>query len=292
MASLDDIARIVEEVARRVGPAVARVGRAGNGVVVADGRVLTNAHNVRGPEARVSLPGTAGLSATVLGTDHDGDLAVLGADTPAGVAPAAVSAPVRLGSAVLAVAATEDGPRVSVGFVSALGRTFHGPRGRRIGGAIEHTAPLAPGSSGSALVDAQGALVGLNTHRLGAGFYLAIPTDAALLERAEALGRGDAPERPVLGVAVAPAWAARRMRAAVGLEPRDGVLVREVAPGSPAEAAGIAVGDLIVASDERPIVDADDLADAIDAAADGRLELVCLRGAEERRATVSLAARP
>ena len=60
----------------------------------------------------------------------------------------------------------------------------------RIGGSIEHTAPLAPGSSGGPLLDADGRLVGLNTNRIGEGFYLALPADGALRERVVAfLGR-------------------------------------------------------------------------------------------------------
>ena len=85
---------------------------------------------------------------------------------------------------------------------------------------------LAPGSSGGALLDTTGNLVGINTNRIGEGFYLALPADAALRERIEALGRGESPEPTRLGVAVAPAHVARRMRRAVGLPERDGVLVR------------------------------------------------------------------
>ena len=58
-------------------------------------------------------------------------------------------------------------------------------------GALEHTAPLAPGSSGSPLADASGRVVGINTSRIGGGFYLALPTDAALRARVDALVRGD-----------------------------------------------------------------------------------------------------
>ena len=79
--------------------------------------------------------------------------------------------------------------------MSAVERAFRGPGGRRIAGSIEHTAPLAPGSSGGALLDADGRLVGLNTNRIGDGFYLALPADGALRERVDALGRGEEPKR-------------------------------------------------------------------------------------------------
>ena len=72
------------------------------------------------------------------------------------------------------------GPRVTFGFVSGTGRSFRGPRGRRVAGAVEHTAPLMPGSSGGPVVDLAGNLLGINTNRLGNGFYLAIAADAVV----------------------------------------------------------------------------------------------------------------
>ena len=139
------------------------------------------------------------------------------------------------------------GPRVTFGFVSGTGRSFRGPRGRRVAGAVEHTAPLMPGSSGGPVVDLAGNLLGINTNRLGNGFYLAIAADATLRDRVNALGRGESPKRRRLGVGLAPSHVARRLRAAVGLPEREGLLVREVEDDSPAAKAGIAEGDLLVA---------------------------------------------
>ena len=170
--------------------------------------------------------------------------------------------------------------------MSSVERAFRGPGGRPISGSLEHTAPLAPGSSGSPLVDADGALVGLNTNRVGEGFYLALPTDAALKARVDALARGESRERPTLGIAVAPAHVARRLRRSVGLPERDGVLVRGVEPGSPAEAAGIAEGDLLVAAGGRTIDDVDALHEILrDTGLP--LEVTLVRGTEERTVTVA-----
>ncbi len=143
--------------------------------------------------------------------------------------------------------------------MSSVARAFRGPGGRRISGSLEHTAPLAPGSSGGPLLDAAGALVGLNTNRVGEGFYLALPADETFRVRVEALARGESSERPRLGIAVAPAHVARRLRRSVGLPERDGARVRGVEPGSAAAAAGIREGDLIVAAAGRPVADVDDL---------------------------------
>ena len=108
-----------------------------------------------------------------------------------------------------------------------------------------------------------GKFVGLNTNRIGEGFYLALPADAALAARVDALGRGESPKRLRLGVAIAPSHVARRLRRSVGLAERDGILVRGVEEGSLAEAAGVEAGDLIVSAGGKPIGDADDLFDAL-----------------------------
>jgi serine protease Do len=178
---------------------------------------------------------------------------------------------------------------VTPGFVSATARSFRGPRGRRVGGALEHTAPLPRGSSGGPLVDADGRLVGINSVRVDGGLILAIPTDSALRERVDALARGETPKRVRLGVAIAPPRVARKLRHAVGLPERDGVLVRAVEDGSAADRAGIERGDLIVAAGGREIDRVDRLYEALDGARDeGSLELTVVRGTDERTIAVSL----
>jgi serine protease Do len=171
---------------------------------------------------------------------------------------------------------------VTFGFVSGIERTFRGPRGHRITGSLEHTAPLLPGSSGGPVLNADGQLLGINTNRLGEGFYLAIPADEALRGRADALARGESAASPRLGVAIAPGHVARRLRRAVGLPDTDGLLIREVAQDTPAARAGLAQGDLIVAAAGRPVGTPDDLFDALQAAQGGTIELSIVRGTDER----------
>jgi serine protease Do len=178
------------------------------------------------------------------------------------------------------------GLRATFGQVSATGRSFRGPRGRRIGGSLEHTAPLPRGSSGGPLVDGEHRLLGLNSIRLEGGLILALPADAAMQRRAEALAAGKATERPRLGIALAPARAARRMRAAVGLPERDGLLVRGVVGDSPAAKAGVERGDLLVGVNGNPLSSVDELFDALEAG--GGLKLDVLRGNEERTVEVPL----
>jgi serine protease Do len=288
MSVLTELQEAVAAVAAAAAPSVVGIGarNRGSGVVIGDGSILTNAHNLRGGEVTVRFADGRTTRGTVSGVDWDGDLAVVSVDT-AGATPIswAAGGP-TIGSPVFAAAATPSGAaRVSVGFVSSVERAFRGPGGRRISGSLEHTAPLAPGSSGSALLDADGALVGLNTNRVGEGFYLALPADGALKARVDALARGESKERPRLGIAVAPAHVARRLQRSVGLPERDGVLVRAVEDGSPAAAAGIAEGDLLVAAGGSPVDDVDALHELLRDAG-FPLEITLVRGTEERTVTV------
>jgi serine protease Do len=293
MAVLEELGEAVASVAEKVGNSAVRVGggwRGGSGVVIGTGAVLTNAHNVRSDELTVTFADGRQVAGTVAGIDVDGDLAVVSVDTGSTPAIEWSSAAAHIGTPVFAVTLNGSGPRVTFGFVSSVARAFRGPRGRRISGSLEHTAPLVSGSSGSALVDADGHLVGLNTNRLGGGFYLALPADDSLRSRVDALQRGESAERPRLGVGIAPSWVARRMRRAVGLPDREGVLVRDVEEGSPAARAGIAEGDLIIEAAGKPIREPDDVYDALGSVAAGQtMAIKIVRGTEERSVEVSFA---
>jgi serine protease Do len=278
----------VADTAARVGPAVVGIGRGwgrGSGVVVAPGQVLTVAHVLRGDEVAVAIGGEV-MEGRVLGADPDLNVALLAVDT-GDVDPVAwADERPEPGASVFALADPGGrGLRTTFGMVSATGRGFRGPRGRRVTGSIEHTAPLPRGSSGGPLVDPDGRLLGLNAVRRDGGFILALPADAALRRRVEELARGEVGERPRLGVALAPPRVARRLRSAVGLPERDGLLVRAVVDGSPAAAAGLERGDLLVRAGDRELASMDDLFDALDAAGD-TLSLVVVRGTEDRELRV------
>lgn len=288
MAILDELSTAIRTVHDQAGSSVVGIGQRirGSGVVIADGRVLTNAHNLRGDEVTVTFRDGRTTRGSVRGVDADGDLAVIEVDTAGATALAWSESEAAIGDVVFGLASTGAGAaRVTAGTVSAIEQTFRGPGGSRIGGSLEHTAPLASGSSGGPLVDAGGALLAINTNRIGEGFYLARPADAALRERIDSLARGESVSRPRLGIAVAPSMVARRLRRSVGLTDREGLLVRGVEDGSPADRAGIREGDLLVEAAGKPVTDPDSLYQLL-----GEhglpIELKIVRGDEERSVSV------
>jgi serine protease Do len=291
MTIFDEIQASIARLAEDAGPSVAGIGQRwgiGSGIVLGAGRVLTNAHNVRGSQATVTFADGRTAEGNVTGHDVDGDLAVIEADT--GQVPAlpwATAAP-AIGTPVFALANPGGrGLRVTFGTVSGIDRSFRGPRGMRITGSLEHTAPLLPGSSGGPVLDTQGQLLGINTNRLGEGFYLAIPADEALRGRVDALARGESVKRPQLGITITPGHVARRLRRAVGLPDTEGLLIRDVAEDSPAARAGLAPGDLIVAAAGQPVRTVDDLSGALQTAGE-TIELNVLHGTDERSIQVAL----
>jgi serine protease Do len=286
MTIFDEIQASIARLAEDAGSSVVGIGQRwgiGSGVVLGEGRVLTNAHNVRGSQVTVTFADGRTAEGTVAGHDIDGDIAVIGADT--GQVPAlpwATGAP-AIGMPVFALANPGGrGLRVTFGSISGIDRTFRGPRGLRITGSLEHTAPLLPGSSGGPVLDAGGQLLGINTNRLGEGFYLAIPADGALRGRIDALARGESVKPPQLGITITPGHVTRRLRRAVGLPDAEGLLIRDVAEDSPAARAGLASGDLIVGAAGQPVGTIDDLSGALRAASGGTIELKVIRGTDER----------
>jgi serine protease Do len=280
-----DIAGIAE----RVGGSVVGIGirRGGSGVVIGPGRVLTLARNVGGVDHVEVYAGGEDLTGRVIGRDEQVDAAIIAieADLPAITWS---DAHAGLGTPVVALGDPAGrGLRATPGVVASAPRSVRGPRGRLIEGVLEHTAPLPRGSGGGPLVDADGHVLGLNAVRRPGGLILAWPA-SVLRPAAEALAAGTHRPPHRLGIAVATPAVARRLRAAVGLPPADGLLVQGVREGSAADAAGVRRGDLIVEAAGRPVAGIDDLYAALDDAGPGTLPLGVLRGADRVELTATL----
>jgi S1-C subfamily serine protease len=274
------------------GPTVVRIGRQGGrgcGIVVAEGAVLTNAHNLRDRTTEVTFANGRAVQGEVRAVDVDADLVVLSVDTTGSPTALWAEATAEAGAPVYAVVRTPNGGiRVTEGIVSSLDAELRGPRGRKAAHALEHTAPLSQGSSGSPVLDEGGRVVGVTSARLEHGFSLALPADADLRARVDALLRGESRRPRTLGIGLAPAEVSARLRASVGLAPREGLLVRAVDPDAPAAAAGVQAGDLVVGAGGAPVASVDDLHRALDAAGD-TLELALVRGNEDLTVVVAFA---
>jgi serine protease Do len=288
---INELESAARTVAASAANAVVQLGRDGRGTgfVVADGKVLTNAHNLRNATIQVAFANGSEIQGQVHAVDPEGDLAVISVDTTGSHALVWSDQLPEQGSLVLALSPSQTTLRVTFGMVSATDRTFTGPRGRTINGSIEHTAPLARGASGGPLLSIDGRVVGINTHRLGDGFYIALPADANLQARVAKLISGESVSPRRLGVALATPEVAAQLRKSVGLPERSGLLVRSVQADAPGANAGIQEGDLLVGAGGQSLGVVADLENALDALTGSTIEIQLVRGVEEQTVTVSFA---
>jgi putative serine protease PepD len=284
-------------VVARALPSVVQIRSArglGSGVVLdAAGHVVTNAHVVAGADRfRVTLVDGSQDSATLRGAFVEGDLAVvqLHAARPR-PATFADSSSVRVGDYALAIG-NPLGLRSSVtqGIVSSTSRTVPEGGGVALPAVIQTSAPINPGNSGGALVDSEGAVIGIPTlaatdpqlggAAVGIGFAIASNTVRSVASQLVARGRVLHSGRAWLGV---------ELRTLAG----RGVVVADTAAGGPAARAGLRAGDVIVRIMGRPTTSVDDVAAAIAAQRPRRAITIEARGPRGTRSlTVRLGKLP
>src|SRR5215217_3932585 len=306
--ALDAYSRAVRQVTEKLEPAVISVGLpngrgGGSGVVLGadDGTAtaVTNAHVVRGLRRaggrrgspggiEVTLSGGSPVPAEVLGDDPPSDLAVVRfvpEDEPT-IATLGDAGNLVVGQLVVAIGNPLGFQRsVTTGVVSALGRSIRGESGRMIENVIQTDAAINPGNSGGPLADASARVVGINTAIIGGaqGIGFAVPVSGTFRRVIFTLVTEGRVRRAYLGVVVE----SRPPQLRNGFE--GGAGVRNVAPNSPAERAGLKPQDVIVGFGEEPVRSNDDLLNLLDESAIGRdVDLRVLRGDRER----TLRARP
>ncbi len=263
----------------------------GSGVLVTpDGYALTNSHVVHGSAGiEATLADGRTLLADLVGDDPASDLALLrlSSDGKFPCAHLGDSNSLRVGDYAIAVGSPYGlSFTVTSGIVSALGRTLGGAQGRAIEGVIQTDAPLNPGNSGGPLLDSEGRVIGINTAVFmpAQGLCFAIPSNTASFVIAEFLRHGRV-RRAWLGLGVEEVLLPARVVSVNALEHARGVAVRGIEKESPAAAAGLIPGDIIVGLDGRPVQSVADLHRMLDGEALGReLELTILRkGRKETR---------
>jgi len=291
--ALDAYSQVVAGVAELLLPRVAAVrlhrrnrpGEASGSAVMltAEGHLVTNAHVVGhadAGEATFADGDTARLD--VVGRDRLSDLAVLRADRTEPLAPPTYRDvdDLRIGSLVVAVGNPLGlAGSVTAGVVSGLGRSLPvrtRAATRIVEDVIQTDAALNPGSSGGALADSRGRVVGINTAVAGVGLGLAVPVNATTRRILDALLRDGRVRRAYLGLVTSPAplppeWAARTGQ-------RSALRVAEVVAGSPAAGSGLRAGDMVLAVAGSPLGDAQSLQRLLfEEAIDNRMEITVLR---------------
>ena len=283
MQLLQSFSNAVTELADGVSPSVVNVSagrRGGTGLVWSeDGLVVTASHVVgHSPAPTVTMQDGRELQARVVGRDPYADVALLRVDasglTPVGLGSAGG---IKVGQFVLALA-NASGRRVSAtsGMITSLRRGMRGFWGIMVEDAVVSDAKLNPGYSGGPLVDAAGKLLGLNVAYL-AGRGVAVSVDS-LKETVGRISKEGGVKKGYLGVVVEPIELPEDVARSKEVGQDEGLLVRSVEAGSPAKAAGVAVGDIILKLEDSRATDEYGLHKALSQDVVGRqLRLTVLR---------------
>jgi S1-C subfamily serine protease len=295
---LDAYSTAVIRAVEMVGPAVVKIeveGGGGSGVLFTpDGLILTNSHVVeRAGRLIVVLPDGRSMAADVVGRDADTDLAVIRIDASQGPslpwATLGDSRAVRVGQVAIAIGNPYGFHHsVTAGVVSALGRSLRARSGRLMDDIIQTDAALNPGNSGGPLVTTRGEVIGINTATIlqAQGLCFAIASSTARFVAARLIRDGRI-RRSYIGVGGQTVPIPRAVARANQLAVSSGVFVVSVEAGSPAAAAGLRDGDVVLSFAGQAVTGLDDLHrhltdDRIGAA----VTLTILRSAQRRQLTI------
>ena len=269
----------------------------GSGVIVrSDGYILTNHHVIDGAEdIKVDLMSKSTYSARVVGSDAPSDLAVLqisASDLP--VLHLGDSDKVRVGDVSLAVGNPLGiGESVTGGIISAKGRSTDTVGGGSFQDFLQTDAPINQGNSGGALVNTRGELIGINSQILSSnggniGIGFAIPSNMAKTVMDQLISNGKV-QRGMLGVGIQPITS--DLAASLGLKETRGVLLNSIAPGGPAEKAGLKTGDVILQFNGKDVNDPNVLRNQVAANEPGsNVTLTILRNSNQQQVKLQLGA--
>jgi len=301
---LDAYSSAVTQAVDRVSPSVVRIdaGRgSGSGVIFTpDGLILTNWHVVDGAaHVRVVMADGRSLPADLVGDDADTDLAVVRADAssepPLPWARFGDSRAVRVGQLAIAIGNPYGFHHsVTAGVVSALGRSLRSRTGRLMDDIIQTDASLNPGNSGGPLVTSRGEVIGINTATIqpAQGLCFAIASNTARYVAARLIRDGRI-RRSYIGLAGQTVPIPRPIARANQLAVTSGVFVVSVEARSPAAAAGLRDGDVVLAFAGQPVTGVDDLHRLLTDARIGiETPMTILRSGARRQMTLIPAEKP
>ncbi|MGO8792436.1 MAG: S1C family serine protease [Terriglobia bacterium] len=245
----NELAKMVEEFQPHVVAVHARAHYPSSGVHWRPGIVVTADHTVgQDEDIQVTLPGGKRADATLAGRDPGTDIAVLKVE---GLESAAASAGgsdnAKVGELALVLGRSPDsGPNASLGVISAISGAWRTWRGGRLDKYIRLDATLFPNSSGGAVVDCRGQLLGIATSGLSRIAGLAIPASSINRVMDAVLAKGYVP-RGYIGVGVQPVAIPDALRTSLSVTGKIGVMVVKVETDGPADRAGVLLGDILLA---------------------------------------------
>ena len=264
-----------------------------SGIAFASDLILTANHVLeRDDDVPVILPDGSKYSAQLAGRDPGSDLAVLRLEQPIAALAEPATAEARVGQIALALGRpSPDGIQASLGVVSAIGGPVRTGRGGLLERYLRTDAIPYPGFSGGPLVDSTGKVLGMNTSGLSRGASLVVPSGLAW-QLAESLAQHGSVRRGYLGVRSQPVEIPATQQEVLGRQQSTGLLLVSVEKGSPAEAGGLMVGDILVGFDGQAVADPDELLALLAGeVVDQATPLEVLRGGQLTRITVTIGER-
>jgi S1-C subfamily serine protease len=291
----DDLVKLVEEFQTHVVAVHGRAHYPSSGVHWRPGIVVTADHTIRHEEdIQVTIPGGKRVDATLAGRDSGTDIAVLKVEgLGSGAARADGSDGAKVGELALVLGRSPDsGPNASLGVISAFSGPWRTWRGGRLDHYIRLDATLFPNSSGGAVVDCRGQLLGVATSGLSRIAGLAIPVSSVNRVMDALLEKGHVP-RGYLGIGIQPVVIPDALRTSLSVTGKTGVMVVMVEPGGPADRAGVLLGDILVGLGEAQIEQMGDLQSFSDSGVIGKsIKARLIRAGALREVAITVGERP
>jgi len=286
VALSNELAGAVEQAGRAVVAVNARPRFASSGILWRPGVIVTAEHTIRRrEEIAVTLPDGRGATATLAGRDAGTDIAVLKlADAPPTVATFGSTESLKPGHVVLAIGRSADsGVNATMGIMSAVSGPWRTWRGGQMDQYLRLDLTVFPGSSGGAVVDTAGRVLGMASSALSRIAGLAVPVSTVNRVVDEIMRAGHV-SRGYLGLGLHP----------VSLpDGSSGLIVLSAEAGGPAARAGVLIGDILVALAGKPVRDTDDIQSVLDGPSVGKPVAVrIVRGGQVIELSITVGERP